>query len=77
LVPSISPLSEGCQIGFFDAKFHKFVFLEVVGDKKIVWYFGFFFFNISFGCFWRQFARANRLVSCFFKDLSESVISLS
>jgi len=39
-----SYLAQGCQIGFFVAKFHKFgFFLETVGVKKIVWL---FLFNI-------------------------------
>jgi len=44
---------QGCQIGFFDAKFHKFgFFLEVVGVKKIVWLYGFFssIFGFFGGC---------------------------
>jgi len=52
------------------------LFLEVVSVKKIVWLFGFFFFNV-----W-LFLQAVRTcyqtaVSWLFKDLSESVISLS
>jgi len=37
---------QGCQIGFFTPNFTNLAFLEVVGVKKIVWLFGFFFFNI-------------------------------
>ena len=39
---------QGCQIGSFDAKFHKFGFLEAVGVKKIVWLLGFFFAIFDF-----------------------------
>jgi len=39
--------SQGCQIGFSDAKFHKFrFFLEALGVKKIVWLFSFEFLVI-------------------------------
>jgi len=41
------------------------LFLEVAAVKKIVWLFGFFFFNIWL--FWRQFAHAIRQVSWVFK----------
>jgi len=36
---------QGCQIGFFDAKFQKFGFLKAVGVKKLFG-FGFLLFNI-------------------------------
>ena len=57
---------QGCQIWFFDARFHKFdIFLETVGVKKIVR-----FFTIL-GFFWRQLAHANRQVSSLFKYVAE------
>jgi len=43
---------QGCQIGFFDAKFVKFGFFQrQLASKKFVW---FFLFNIWL--FWRQLA---------------------
>ena len=38
--------NQGCQIGFFDDKFHKFGFFRGRWRQKIVWLFGFFFSNI-------------------------------
>jgi len=38
---SFSTCFKGCQLGFFEAKCYKCVFLKAVGDKKIVWLFVF------------------------------------
>ena len=33
---------QGCQIGFFEAKFHKYVLFNLVGVTNFIWLFGFF-----------------------------------
>jgi len=58
------PLYQGCQISFFDAKFHKFGFLEAVAVKETVWLFGFFF--LIFGFFWRKLAQTIRIIRLVF-----------
>ena len=50
---------EGCQIGFFDAKYNKFGFFRDRWCKKNCW--AVWLFSSMFGFFWRQFARAIRL----------------
>jgi len=71
----MSPIVRVARLFFLCQISQIWLFLEVVGIKKFVWLVG--LFSSIFGFFWRQFARAIRLLSCFFKDLSESVISLS
>jgi len=60
-------VSQGCQICFFDAKFHKFDFFGDTWRQKVVC----FFVNICF--FWRQLAHAIRLVSSLLKSLANSI----
>jgi len=56
---------QGCQICFFDAKFHKYDIFRDSWGQKIVR-----FFSI-FGFFWRQLAHVNRLMSSLFQYLAE------
>ena len=60
------------RLAFLTPNFTNLAFFRGRWRQKIVWLLA--SFSSIFGFFWRQFARAIRLVSWFFKDLSESVI---
>jgi len=65
---------QGYQIGFFEAKVHKFGFFRGSWCQKNCLAFWFFPFNIWL--FWRQLTQTIRLVFGFLNTLLKSVIRL-